>query len=385
MTMASFLFVTWNGAGNQVPEIGVASALGERGHAVTFAGYPDQRDRFARLGFEFRTLDRAQRRWPSTPPADWMPVLVDAVWACREHLDDLDDLLAGGAYDALVVDCLMFGALAAAERHAVPTAVLVHSAPGALLPPGGGLDHLAREGVNDLRADAGLPAVADLWDTWRPFTTLCTSVPELDPLRDRLPAGFAFVGPVAEPARPGSWPWPWRAADERPLVVASFSTGPAWDQVSRIRRTVAAVADGARRLLVTTGPFEVPELAGHPDVVATAHVPHGEVLPWAAATVTHAGHGTVAASLAHGVPVVALPNPAADQPALAAQVARLGAGVALDGEAATPGEIAAAVDAVLTDEHHIAAARRVAAAIAARPGAPGAVERLERLASADAL
>jgi hypothetical protein len=50
--------------------------------------------------------------------------------------------------------------------------------------------------------------------------------------------------------------------------------------------------------------IEVPENA-----VVVRYVPHGEVLPAAAATVTHAGHGTIAAALAHGVPLVCLPHP----------------------------------------------------------------------------
>lgn len=86
-------------------------------------------------------------------------------------------------------------------------------------------------------------------------------------------------------------------------------------------------------------------------------VPHASVLPHAAVTVTHAGHGTVAASLSHGVPLVALPNLAADQPALAGQVAKLGAGIALDGERATPGEIADACRRVLADGAYVTGAR----------------------------
>ena len=93
-------------------------------------------------------------------------------------------------------------------------------------------------------------------------------------------------------------------------------------------------------------------------------VPHASVLPHAAITVTHAGHGTVAASLAHGVPVVALPNPAADQPALAQQVAKLRAGIALDGESATPGEIADACRRVLADGEYANGARRMKAVTA---------------------
>ncbi|UYM06446.1 glycosyltransferase [Solicola gregarius] len=377
--MGGILFVSWPGAGNQVPASGLATTLTERGYDITFAGYADQRDRFAAHGHDFRLLERAQRAWPTTPPTDWMPALVDAVWACRDHVDDVAELLGSGAYDAMVVDCLMFGALAGASRHELPTAVLVHSAPGALLPPGGGLDHLALAAVNEIRTDIGLPAVARLWDTWRDFATLCTSVPELDPLAPGLPESFEYVGPLFEPSRT-TWESPWRVDDDRPLVLVSFSTGMAWDQRSRIRRTVDALADGTRRILVTTGPFDVSDLADRPGVVLAPYVPHDQVLPAAAVMVTHAGHGTVAASLAHGVPIVALPNVAADQPALAAHLDRLGAGIALDGDDADPAQIADAVRAVVEGRSYASAARAIAARIADAPGPEGAADRLVRLA-----
>jgi hypothetical protein len=136
--MTRFMFVTWPGAGNQGPGIGVATALRAAGHQVAFAGYAAQAERFESLGFAFRVLSGADRLWPVRPPQDWMPVLVDAVWACREHFEDLPRLLAD------------------------------------------------------------------------------------------------------EPAD-----------DSRPLVVAGFSTGPAWDQTSRVRRTLDALDDGRHRLLVT--------------------------------------------------------------------------------------------------------------------------------------
>jgi UDP:flavonoid glycosyltransferase YjiC (YdhE family) len=110
--------------------------------------------------------------------------------------------------------------------------------------------------------------------------------------------------------------------------------------------------------------------------VLVPFVPHASVLPHAAVTVTHAGHGTVAASLAHGVPVVALPNPAADQPVLARQIAKLGAGIALDGESATSAEIADACRRVLTDGEYAKGARRMEEVIAGYPGGGGA-DRLE--------
>jgi MGT family glycosyltransferase len=173
---------------------------------------------------------------------------------------------------------------------------------------------------------------------------------------------------------------PWAVDDARPLVLVSFSTGPYWDQASRIRRTVQALADVDCRVLVTTGSADVSDMAETSNVLLIRYVAHAEVLPHAAITVTHAGHGTVAASLAHAVPMVCLPNPAADQPALAARVEKLGVGIALDGENATATDIAAAVRQVLAHASYAAAARRLAKTIAATPGAAMAVRRLEELA-----
>ncbi|GAA4305762.1 hypothetical protein GCM10023178_13380 [Actinomadura luteofluorescens] len=141
-------------------------------------------------------------------------------------------------------------------------------------------------------------------------------------------------------------------------MVAGFSTGPAWDQTSRIQRTLDALADGRHRVLVTSAMTDVAGLRVPGDAVVLPWVPHAEVLPHAAAVVTHAGHGTVTAALAHGVPIIALPNPAADQPALARRTVELGAGIALDGESARPEEIAAAVRAVIEDPSTSARRRR---------------------------
>jgi UDP:flavonoid glycosyltransferase YjiC (YdhE family) len=79
------------------------------------------------------------------------------------------------------------------------------------------------------------------------------------------------------------------------------------------------------------------------------------------------------------VPVVGLPNPAADQPFLAGMVQQLGAGLALDGDA-PPEAIRSAVQAVVADPAYTEAARRLSDAIRAAPGAHGAATELEHLA-----
>ncbi|HLY32420.1 MAG TPA: nucleotide disphospho-sugar-binding domain-containing protein, partial [Ktedonobacterales bacterium] len=78
-----------------------------------------------------------------------------------------------------------------------------------------------------------------------------------------------------------------------------------------------------------------------------------------------AGHGTVTAALAHGVPLACLPNTTSDQPALATQIAALGAGIALDGDTASSERIGEAVMTILADPSFAEAARRLANVIAA--------------------
>jgi UDP:flavonoid glycosyltransferase YjiC (YdhE family) len=345
---------------------------------VIFAGYESQRPLFTSRDFRFIPLPRAAAAWRDAPRELLFDVKVENAWASADHLDDVPEALAEQRCDAVVADCLMFGALAALEHGCVPTALLVHSAPGALLPPGGPFEAVLRAPVNRVRAKAGLPAIATLWEAWERFPAFCTSIRELDPLALQAPASFSYIGPIIERVPRSGWCSPWQHDDRRPLILVGFSTGPYWDQSSRIGRTIEALANRELRVLITAANLDA--AATMPDnVVVVPHLPHGEVLPQAAVTVTHAGHGTVTASLSHGVPLVCLPNKAADQPTLAAQVAALDAGLALDGDAATPVEIAAAVHSVLADPAYAAAARRLAKAIADAPG-PSVARRLEQLA-----
>jgi UDP:flavonoid glycosyltransferase YjiC (YdhE family) len=222
-----------------------------------------------------------------------------------------------------------------------------------------------------------------LWEMWRGMVAICTSIPQLDPLRDEIPPECVYVGPVVERVSPSGWRGPWARRDERSLILVSFSTVDRIPQRSRIERTIAGLAAMPYRVLVTTGRADVRGITVPANAVLIESVPHGEILPDVAVTVTHAGHGTILYSLTHGVPLVCLPNPLiADQIPLAVQVERLGAGRVLDGEAALPADIASAVDEVATAPAYRAAAHELARIIAAMPGAAAAVHQLERATEA---
>jgi MGT family glycosyltransferase len=232
--------------------------------------------------------------------------------------------------------------------------------------------------TNRLREAAGLPTLRRLNEAWAGYLTLVTTIPALDPAAAGADSCVHYVGPIFETFPDQRWDSPWDLDDDRPMVLVSFTTTAHWDQSGRIRNTLEALAGETLRVLVLAS--QAIDLPAIPTNAAIQRfVPHVLVMPSAAITVTHAGHGTVAASLAHGVPLVALPNPMADQPFLAAKLQELGAGLALDGESG-PAAIRTAVQEVIGQPSYARAAANLAAAIRGAPGAAGAADDLERLA-----
>jgi MGT family glycosyltransferase len=191
------------------------------------------------------------------------------------------------------------------------------------------------------------------------------------------PAHVKLVGPRLDDPE---WALPWAPPPgDDPLVLVGLSS--TWmDQVPALERIAAALGRLPVRGVITTGPAVDPSaISAPPNVSVVRTAPHGEVLRHASAVVTHAGHGTVAKSLAAGLPVVCLPL-GRDQPDVAARVVRVGAGVKLDASA-EPARIAGAVARVLNEPGYARAARRVADVIADERRDDLAIAELEALAA----
>jgi MGT family glycosyltransferase len=380
--MTRFTFVTWDGGGNVPPAVGIAQELIARGNEVRFLGYVPQRTAIEARGLAFSALLRSGNfdLYEERVPERRLAAIIRNVWACPEHLNDIPDELAAHPADVLVIDFLMQGALAHARRTDTPVAVLAHSSIAGLVPPPDSPMGSARlAAANEFRARIGLPPMKRLNDGWAGLPTIVTTIPELDPAADGVPNAVHYVGPISERTARSTWDLPWAPDDARPLVLVSFSTTRLWDPAGRIRNTLAALAREPVRVLLIAGgssmPLELPDNA-----TVRPFVPHADVLPSVSATVTHCGHGTVTASLAHGVPIAGLPYPAADQPFLAERIQALGAGLALDGES-SPAIINRAVRDLLDRSSFREAAARLGRAIRASSGPGGAADVLGQLAS----
>ncbi len=177
-------------------------------------------------------------------------------------------------------------------------------------------------------------------------------IPHVQPLRPT-----AYAGKAGEVVMPDG---------QAPLVYLTFGT--VWNQNPTFHAAVEAIAAMDVRLLVTVGPNgDVDAFGPQPgNVRIDRYVAQTEVLPRCAAVVSHAGSGTMLASLALGIPQVLLPQ-SADQFINAEACVRVGAAVGIAPADASERTIGDAVDHVLTDGSFRHAANEVASEIASMP------------------
>ena len=419
-----FLFALWAGGGNVPPQITLGKRLVQGGHRVKVLAPAVLRQRVEAAGLEFVPY----RESPEHDEADAARGLsrdfehrspIAAAKAVRDRVfvgmaapiaSDVLDILERQTVDVVVTDYILTGALFAAETAKIPAAGLVHHIypfPARGIPPfgngwlprpgvlGAARDALGRaafnrvwakplgEKLNQVRRRLGLRPLTGLDDLVRAYDRMLVLTSRSFDFPADLPPNVRYVGPhLEQPDETPAWDLPWSDHDSRPLVVISLST-TYQAQGDLLHRAIEAVGRLPVRALLTTGPVRVDADSAPPNVRIVRFVPHARVLPHARLVVTHAGHGTVMAALAHGLPLVCLPM-GRDQGDNAARVVWHGTGVRLPARS-RPASIAEAIDHVLGDPAFAAAARRLAAAIAEEDAAGLGVDELRRLGAAPPL
>lgn len=364
--MAHILFCTWDGGGNVPPALGIAAELRRRGHDVRFLGYGTQRAALEKAGFATTAYTHARPWDPMRPPSG----PAGALRAMRLFGDagpgrDVAAEIDRTSPDLVVADCLCVSAVRAATRSGRPTAVLAHTFSGYL--------RTWARGPMGLAAAVGVGAPLREWG--RADLVLVTSDARLDP-GGRLPGHVRHTGAVVPGAAPA-------ASDDRagdPTVLVSLSTVGYPHLGSTVQRIIDALAGLPVRAVVTSGPAVDPgSLRAAANTEILRYRPHRELLPSASLVISHGGHATAMAALAHDVPLLVLPlHPLLDHAMVGRAVQDAGAGRSVRRTASTT-TIAAAVTDLLTDPAHRAAAATVGARLRAQDGATGGADALEEL------
>ena len=381
--MGRYLIVTWDGAGNLVPTLGIAHTLVRRGHDVRMLGHETIAERCGASGVRFVPLTQGEGWDTMEEPDDFeaeIKLMIDELCFSATIARDLTHELSREPADVILVDCLLFTAIDVALASGTPTATLFHT-PYTIF-RGGPLVEMFAPGLaiaNAHRAELGLPEVERLGDIHDACAQALVALPaEFEPDAPDA-ANVLRIGPVLDAP-------PLSCEIDRvelgdgaaPLVLISLSTSEQ-GQADLLQRCVDAVAQLPVRAIVTTGPSVDPASvdAGANTQVAR-YVPHAEILPSASLAIIHAGVGTTMAALGHGVPLLCTPM-GRDQFFNAEQVQALGAGRMLTPDAGSAAIAAAARD-ILEDGRFTAGAQRMATAISRYGGSAAAVAALEALA-----
>jgi len=398
------LLTTRGSSGHLGPLVPFARALLAAGHTVLVAAQDQFAGNVERAGLEAAPF--------ADPPRDeWMPLLADfgdldvaaanevmvrdffAGIDVRASLPGLNEIVERRRPDLIVRESWEFASALVAERHAIPMARV-----------GLGLGLMEAETIA-LVAEAMDTAGAEYGLSPDPLGARLSAPPYLTTVPDLLEdeSGSAH-GPVHRfrfGAGEASAPLPdWWPGNDSPLVYLSFGSvaaGAHLPYYPRLYRlAIEALAELPIRLLVTVGDAtrEIGELGAIPENVhVETWVPHDDAAAAAAVIVCHGGYGSTLGSLAHRVPQAVLPLFSSDQWANGEAVARVGAGIAITGEAAARpalglpdesaiGQLRGAVRRLLDEATFREGAARVADAMEALPPVDAAVATLEEIAAA---
>jgi MGT family glycosyltransferase len=407
------LVAGWDSGGGVEAVQTVVRRAAARGHQVRVLGTEGLRSRFEAAGADFRPYRYAPdndcrsaatdlvREWEARTPLGVFARVRDRVMfgPAREFCRDVTEELDREPADVVVVDTLIPSALSGAEAAGCPSVLLMHGPylmprpdappPGTGFMPARGplgrwrdraaaaliaqVFRTALPALNQARAELGLPPVRGLADVMSAASRVlvCTS-PGYDFAAGAVPANVRYVGSQLDDASAGTWDDPGGS----PLVLVGLSSTVMSHEEELLQRAAEALGQLPVRGLVTTGPAVNPAAIRAPANVSVRQwVRHADVLPYCSAVLTHGGHGTVMKALAAGVPVVVAPL-GRDQPDNAARVVHAGAGVWVSKKAGVPA-LRDAIARTLDEPRYRAAARRMAATLAAERNEALVVDELE--------
>lgn len=396
--------------GHLYPSVPILDELAGRGHDVAVRTLASEVELMAGRGFgagpiapEIEAIEHDDYLG-KTPPARLKRGMATFGARSRHEVADMRRAIEETRPDALLVDCMTWGATAVAEswggpwaqwfpyplplssRDAPPFGPGLRPAAGPLgrlrdraLRPVliGALQRAAFPRLNATREAAGVPPLrsADELFTRVPLILYMTAEPFEYPRSD-WPANVRMVGPSCwdPPAETPAW----LSEIKRPLVLISTSS-EFQDDGRLVGTALEALAGEDLEVVATLPSADVPA-----SIPANARVerfaPHMPILGRAACAITHGGAGATQKALSLGVPVCVVPF-GRDQMEVARRVEVAGAGTRILPQKLSPERLRAGVRTAMTMR---GGAGRVAEGYEATGGAATAADAFEALAGAGA-
>jgi zeaxanthin glucosyltransferase len=380
--MARFLFVVVPVVSHLWPAVAIGDALSAGGHDVAWCGPESDLRPLVGPGATIHpTGKRSYREFRQVGMTAVRELWEEYVLPLNRFIArPVDRAVAEFQPDVVVPDQYALAGALAAERHGIRWATLCAGVLE-LTPPAQdpGLQEWVRSKLAQALQVAGLPADDRLDLRFSPYLVIATTAHALTGAAP-VPENCVLIGAALGPRRTDpafSWDW-WDPGRRHVLVTAgSMSAHLVHDYFARM---MAALEPMAGRIQVVFNAAADALADPPPHVLVAPRIPMLEVMPRLDAVICQAGQSTVNEALAHGVPLVVAPIRLGEL-VVAEQVRRAGAGIEVSFSEATPGQLAAAVTAVLDEPGYRAQARRLAAEYSAAGGTRAAATHLAALAA----
>ena len=379
--VARFLFVVVPVVSHLWPAAAIGDALAAAGHDVAWCGPEGDLRPLVGPGMTiYPTGKRSYREFHEVGMAAVRELWDEYVIPLNRFIrGPVDRAVADYRPDVVLADQYALAGALAADAHGTAWATLCAGILE-LTPPVAdpGLADWVRSKVARVREAAGLPADDRIDLLFSPYLVIATTVRALTGPAP-LPEHCVLIGAALGSRRtdPGfSWDW-WDPGRRHVLVTAgSMSAHLVQGYIARMMTALKPMA-AQLQVVLNTAADALPDPPPH--VLVAPRVPMLDLMPRLDAVICQAGQSTVNEALAHGVPMVVAPIRLGEL-AVAEQVTRAGAGIAVSFAEAAPAQLAAAVTAVLDGPGYRAQARRIAGEFSAAGGAGAAAVHLAALA-----
>ncbi|WP_404783180.1 glycosyltransferase [Altericista sp. CCNU0014] len=397
--------------------------LQQRGHSTVLFGIPDLQQKIEQTGIEFHLIGRTDF------PEGTLPIIHQKLgelsglegfkftvnWLQSEIqmlFNDAVDAIREERVDVLIVDQTTLCGGTIADFLKLPfvtvcNALLIHQESG--VPPfftgwgystswwshlrnriGNGflfaITQSVRKQVQLQRQQWHLPPYASDEHFFSTLAQICQLPAEFDFPRKNLPTSFHYTGPLQdssgqEPISLAKSPFPFDRLTDRPLIYASLGT--LQNRKSEIFQIVAAACVGLdAQLVISLGNAEadISSLIFQGSPIVVPYAPHQQIIQRARLIITHAGMNTTLGALSSGVPLIAVPI-TNEQPAIAARIARTGAGEVVKLSELNIDKLKIVIQQVLSQDSYKINAARLQTAIVRAGGVKRAAYIIEHVIS----